>query len=57
MIISNPIWQEFSSEGLAWKMMEQNIMLQYVEYENAGIVYRVVREGSWELENQVLEIE
>ncbi len=39
---SNPLWYEPHSEGYAAKML-QNWTVEYVEYINSGVVYRVIR--------------
>lgn len=41
-IVSNPVYQQPHSEFFAVKILE-NSFVEYVEYVNSGVVYRLIR--------------
>lgn len=41
--VSNPLWLSPHSEWFAAKILESNRFVPYVQYENSGVQYRVVR--------------
>jgi hypothetical protein len=40
-VVSNPNWT-MGTERLGWAILE-NLSNKYVEYENCGVIYRIVR--------------
>jgi len=43
-MVQNPVWRSPHSEYFAAQILEYSRFVPYVQFENSGVVYRVIRQ-------------